>query len=194
MNVIISVVLLFLACTGFSQEWTEKQISEANTAVKITILSKIEKDIIKYINLTRLYPKQFVKNEIANYYGSSKYGEDLTNSTYKASLIKHLNTMQAVGILQFDIEAYENAKCLGKEQEKNGSIGHKRKKCKDGAYGECCSYGMDTGKDVIMQWLVDEKLQSVGHRLNCLNKSYTKIGVSVNPHKKWDVSSIADFY
>ncbi len=125
-----------------------------------------------------------IVNMSANYYRSLKYCEYLTNLTYRASLIKRLNNMQAINALPFDKDAYENAKCLGKEQEKNSLIGQKRTKCKDGSYTECCSYDMDNGKNVVMQWLVDEKLQSVGLRLNCLNKKYTKNRRKSNPAQK----------
>jgi uncharacterized protein YkwD len=51
---------------------------------------------------------------------------------------------------------------------------------------------MDTGKDIILQLLIDDDVPSLGHRINCLNKEYTKIGVSVQPHKKWDTCAVID--
>ena len=51
---------------------------------------------------------------------------------------------------------------------------------------------MHTGKDIVMQLLIDHDVPSLGHRINCLNKEYTKIGVSVQPHIKWDICAVID--
>ena len=53
-----------------------------------------------------------------------------------------------------------------------------RIKCNDGNYAECCSYGMHSAKDIVMQLLIDHDVPSLGHRENCLNNEYSKIGVS----------------
>jgi hypothetical protein len=51
---------------------------------------------------------------------------------------------------------------------------------------------MDTGKDIALQLLIDDEVPSLGHRINCLSKSYTKIGVSVNFPKKWGICAVID--
>ena len=40
--------------------------------------------------------------------------------------------------------------------------------------------------------IVDNDVPSLGHRINCLNKAYTKIGVSVQNHVKWDTCAVLD--
>ncbi len=196
MKKIITILGTILFLTNFSsikgQNWTNTQISEANTAKDIEYLTKVEKECVMYVNLCRLYPKEFLKNELLNYYGSEKYGGYLKDSKYRKSLIDLLNSMESIDALYFDIEAYNIAKCFAKEQGEAGTTGHTRINCKNGNYAECCSYGMHTGKDIVMQLLIDHDVPSLGHRINCLNKEYTKIGVSVQPHIKWDICAVID--
>jgi hypothetical protein len=54
---------------GISQNWTSEELEKANTAVNTYILSSEEKDVIKYINLARLYPQKFADLEVKDYYG-----------------------------------------------------------------------------------------------------------------------------
>lgn len=193
MKKLILFLFILISNIAFSQKWTAKQLAEANTAKDITTLSEIEKETIMYINLARLFPKDFVKYELAGYNALPKYKSDISKSTYKASLIKELNALKPLSALVFDKVPYENAKCLGKEQSKDGKTGHTRTTCKDARYAENVSYGMDNGKDVVMQWLIDEDLVSLDHRKNCLDNSHTKIGVSEHSHPKFATSSVADF-
>ncbi len=176
----------------FAQGWTATQVETANTAKDIAVLTKAEKDAIMYINLARLYPQHFAKYEVENYKGPSKYGDYLKNSPYIKSLLTDLKKATPAPAMFFDISAYENAKCFAIEQGLAGQEGHTRIKCEKGNYAECCSYGMETGLDIVMQWLIDHNVASLGHRINCLNKSYKKIGLSVQYHKKWGKVAVAD--
>ena len=53
------------------------QLAKANTAKDIELLTDMEKEVIMYINLCRLYPQEFLEYEVENYYGTSKYGNYL---------------------------------------------------------------------------------------------------------------------
>jgi uncharacterized protein YkwD len=196
MKKIITISCALLLLVQFSivnaQNWTTAQIEKANTAKNIEYLTTTEKECILYINLCRLYPKEFLKYEVVNYYGTEKYGDYVKNSSYRQSLMNLLNYMQPIEPLYFDNEAYKNAKCFAIEQGKAGTTGHTRIACKDGNYAECCSYGMDTGKDIVLQLLIDHDVPSLGHRINCLNKAYTKVGVSVQKHINTDTCAVID--
>jgi hypothetical protein len=193
MKLLIPIITLMLT-TGIvnAQTWTNEQLDNANTAKDIEYISNAERDAIMYINLARLYPKDFAKYEVENYYGPERFGNYLENSPYRKSLISTLNTMTPVKALQFDQTLYEYAKCFAKEQGEEGSTGHVRKTCADGNFAECCSYGMETGKDIALQWLIDHDVTSLGHRENCLNNEYTKIGLSCYTHAEYDFCCVAD--
>jgi hypothetical protein len=192
-KVVILIAVFFFIANGYSQSWTNEQLEKANTAKDIEYLSQPERDAIMYINLARLYPKQFAQTEVKDYYGPEKYGEYLKKSDYRKSLLSTLDTLKPRNILTFDKALYESAKCFSKESGDEGKVGHERKICpKDTYYAECCSYGMETGLDIALQWLIDHDVASLGHRINCLNSAYTKIGLSIHAHKKYDVCAVAD--
>jgi hypothetical protein len=176
----------------FCQAWTRAQLDSANTAKEADHLTAAEKEAIQYINLARLYPQMFVSNELENYTGPSRYGEYLKNSSYKKSLIREMSVMKPVGALMYDKAMYELASCFAAEIGKAGLVTHKRKKCPDGYLAECCSFGMDTGKDIAMQWLIDDKSPGLGHRINCLNQAYSLVGIAVHDHKAYSTCAVAD--
>jgi len=184
--------LLFAAGISFCQGWTQTQLDSANTAKGSDNLTTVEKEAIQYINLARLYPQLFVSNELENYTGPSRYGDYLKNSSYKKSLIREMSVMKPVGALMYDKAMYELATCFAGEIGKAGLVTHKRKKCPYGYMAECCSFGMDTGKDIAMQWLIDDKSPGLGHRINCLNKEYSLVGIAVQDHKVYSKCAVAD--
>jgi len=178
---------------SFAQTWTTTQLTNANTAKEITYLTNVEKECIMYINLCRMYPKEFIKNELLNYFGNERYGDYIKNSVYRTSLITFLRTMPAVNPLYFDQDLYKNAACFAKEQGIAGTTGHKRIKCQSHTFSaECCSYGMDTGKDIAMQLLIDHQVSSLGHRKICLSDNYSIVGISVQTHKQWGFCAVLD--
>ncbi|MGC4036308.1 MAG: hypothetical protein QM764_10115 [Chitinophagaceae bacterium] len=189
---VLSVSLLLLMFNSFCQTWTEAQLDSADTAKDIEDVSDVEKDAILYINLARLFPQQFEKYEVEDYSGPAKYGDYLKNSSYRKSLIKELKSRKPVKALHFNQGMYDYAKCFAKETGDAGAVTHKRKKCADGNFAECCSYGMETGRDIALQWLIDDKIADLGHRINCLNKDYTMIGVAWHSHKKYTYCAVAD--
>ena len=176
-----------------AQQWSIEQLEQANTAKDVAYLTQAERDAIMYINLARLFPQQFAQLEVEKYYGPPKYGYYLKKSKYKESLIKDLKMRKPVHVLVFDETLYLNAKCFAEESGKKGIVGHKREDCPKGNYAECCSYGMETGKDIALQWLIDHDVSSLGHRKICLNATYYKIGLSIHPHIKWDICAVAEF-
>jgi uncharacterized protein YkwD len=185
-------ILMAVTFTVKGQEWTAAQKTKANTASTVAILSPIEKGIIMYINLVRLYPKQFMNQEVKNYNGTFGQPDLVKNSPYKKSLIKQLETMQAVNALVFDKELYDNAKCLAQEQNKSGNVGHQREKCADKRCYECVMYGDLSAREIVLLWLIDDNEKSLGHRLNILQKSITKAGICEYAHKKHGRCAVLD--
>lgn len=176
------------------QAFTAIQLDSANTAKANTILSTEEKNVIKLINLARMYPKQFAKNYVA------KYDEKKTGFDYgpayakdKASLIATLNETKPMKPLIFDNEMYELAKCWCLESGKSGAVGHTRKTCKSGYNGECCSYGFNGALDIVMQLMIDYNVPGYGHRKIILTPYYSKIGIKNGIHKTYSFCSVIDF-
>ena len=146
-----------------------------------------------YINLARLYPKLFVKYELSDNNESTENNNYITDNDYKKSLVKDLNTMEPAIALLFDKDVYESAKCFAIESGIAGIVSHKRINCKRYGHSECCSYGLSSGKEIALQWLVDDGISSLGHRKICLDKESYNIGLNIQPHKSYGVCAVADF-
>jgi len=193
MKTITFLFLCLASFTSYSQLWTKTQLDAANTAKDIRYLTEPEKNAIQYINLARLYPQLFIRNELNSYNGAAGFHENLQRSSYKKSLLKELKKRGPVSAFQFDKTMYGYAKCFAKESGEAGWVTHQRKSCPYGYLAECCSYGVGTGKDIAMQWLIDDGVPGVAHRVNCLNPDYSVIGLAVYKHKKYKICAVADF-
>ena len=187
----ILLVLLFVPFIAFGQKWSSTQINQANQGKHVNYLTDIEKETILYINLARLYPKDFVKNELKEYSGPAGY-ISIEKSPYKKSLIKHLESASSVHALHFDELLYLSAKCFAEEQGRLGKTGHDSVNCKENNTAECISYGMRTGKEIAMQLLIDHNVSSLGHRKICLDSEYNKIGLSVSSHTKHETCAVIE--
>ncbi|GAB3538198.1 hypothetical protein GCM10027443_32650 [Pontibacter brevis] len=173
-------------------KWSAEELAAANTGRDADYLNDVEKETLFYLNLARLYPQKFVKLEVVEYMGTHKYGAYLKRSPYKQSLIKEMNSMQAMEALMPDKVLTEAAKCFAKESGMLGKTGHHRDRCQKVNYAECCSYGMDNGKDVVLQLLIDHGVPSLGHRRICFNPGYSKAGLGFYLHTKWDECLVLD--
>lgn len=179
----------FLADFSFAQVWTTQEFETANTAKDVEDLTSEEKEVIRYINLARLYPKKFAQIEIVK----TNSDFEITNDQNLKSLIITLKRMKPVGALYFNESMYQLAKCFAQESGESGYVGHYRKTCKKGYDAECCSYGCETGRQIVLQLLIDKGVPSLGHRIICLDKSMEKIGVNIQTHAKYYNCCVLDF-
>jgi len=190
----ILIGLLICSFTSLKQneDYTDNEKKNANTATNTEFMSSIEKEVIYLINLCRINPKKFldVFVENSNYIKENTYFIN-KSPKYLSSLKSTLKALKPMNALNPDKELYEMALCLAKQQEKTGDIGHNRKKCPIGYYGECCSYGMKDAEGIVMQLLVDLDVPSLGHRKILLG-DYSLIGVSIKGHKKYDNCAVLD--
>jgi uncharacterized protein YkwD len=192
MNRLFLIAIIFLFANNcLAQQWTEQEFEAANTARDIQSLTDEEKEVIRYINLARLYPKKFAVLEIES------HKDDYSNSqvSYVNSLLNTLKNKKAVDALIFDESMYQLAKCFAIESGQSGYVGHGRKSCKKGYDAECCSYGTYDyiGRYVAIQLLIDEGVPSLGHRKACLDKSMEKVGLNIQPHASYDYCCVLDF-
>jgi uncharacterized protein YkwD len=45
----------------------------------------------------------------------------------------------------------------------------------------------------VLQLLIDEGIEDLGHRNNILNPRFNSIGVSIKPHKSYDYNCVMSF-
>lgn len=172
--------------------WTANELSQANTAYGCDYMSNIEKDVLKYINLARMYPKKFADLEVKPFLHPQGYGVHSTFPQYKQSLLNHLYSMEPMQALRPDYKYYQLAYCWAEESSRLGVRGHQRVNCPKGDNAECCAYGVYTAIDIVLQWLIDDPVPSLGHRKICLNSKYMVAGVAFMRHPTEDHVTVLD--
>lgn len=190
MRVCFILCFLLFSSTIFSQkkEWKNEQISAADINRNVQQLTEEEKNVLLYMNLARLFPKDYISIEL---YEEQKKGNKL--NTFERSLIQTMNNMKPVGVLTFDESMLQLAQCFAEEQGHTGKVGHERKKCPGGYRAECCDYGFDTGREIVKRLLIDFQVTSLGHRKIMLSPWYSKAGVSIGEHSKHKYLAVIDF-
>jgi uncharacterized protein YkwD len=190
----LTLLILFIASISNAQKWTKAQLDLANTAKNITYLTKVEKEAILYINLCRLFPKEFAQNEVIDYFLDPTLDDSTLSefASYKKTLINDLVKRKPCKALTFDKVLYSDAKCYANEISVVDREGHDRVICKKSNYAECISFGQQTGKKIALQLLIDAGVESLGHRNICLDKAYKKIGLCSTSHFRWKCCAVVE--
>ena len=168
-------------------------LQKACTAMEAKYLSETEQDIIHIINIMRLDPPGFIEKVVKSYPELVNEPE-MRNSTYYKSLLQDLAAARPMQPLIPDEPLFKSARCHAVQSGQTGYVGHGRSKpCNESMNfeGECCQYGVKNALGVVMELLIDEGIQSLGHR-KILMGNYTHIGVAMRPHKTYSVNTVLD--
>lgn len=93
---------------------------------------------------------------------------------------------------------------LVQDQAKSGHTGHGSGKLRmververhvkwSGSIAENISYGPDSGRDVVLQLIVDDGVPGRGHRANIFSHDFRLAGVACGPHPGFKTSCTIDF-
>lgn len=145
-----------------------------------------------YANLARLYPQKYLLVEFADIY-SGKTAIPSQSDYYLVGVIAELRERTSCNALEPNYQMYQEALCWAEESGSKGITGHNRISCSKSFYGECCSYGKETGRAVIKSLLIDNNVPSLGHREIVLSSSFTSIGVAQARHSKYRICTVLDF-
>ncbi|MCS7004487.1 MAG: CAP domain-containing protein [Cytophagales bacterium] len=182
---------------GFSDE----EMNQAYFILeKATYLSEEEKKVIYFCNLARLNGKVFADAIVKPY--AEKY--PTSNSAYVKSLIADLLKTGTLAVYRPSESLSKAAKYHAEDMGKNGLIGHKSSNGKSfferislfhrgNMSAENCSYGVYDPMEIVVYLLIDEGIESKGHRNNILNRNYSFIGVGIAPHSVYGTNCVMDF-
>ena len=194
----IFLMILILPFATWGQDlalhWDDSVLEKANTAKEVDYLTPEEKKVIQLTNLTRLDGPHFVETILLPYLEGEKH------TRYTRSLVRDLKTLKDLELLYPAIELFEIARDHAINSGKRGTTGHqqfeKRYGPMLGAYSEVaenCAYGYENASDILIRLLIDEGIPDLGHRKNLLNPGTNKIGLSIQPHKKYRYNCVMSF-
>lgn len=178
----------------------------ANTAEKANYLTDEEKKTIMLVNLARLDGKKYLQTYFQEYTKSTAYEKMRSSKNkYTVSLKADLDKVKNLPMLLPDEGLYKAAKYHAKDSGKNGLVGHTSsngnimsKRVPKYVQGwnriaENCSYGYDTGVNIVGQLLEDDNVPTLGHRKSILHPELEFIGVAIAPHSKYRFNCVMDF-
>jgi hypothetical protein len=180
--------------SDYSSAWNNVKYLSCNTAANVGYMNAEEKEVVYILNMALMSPALFANTVVKQYPGKSGEGY-LVNSDYYKSLMPVLLKLIPPRLLIPDSLCYESAKCHAIATGKKGIVSHNRtEECQTKQYyqGECCDYGHNKPLDIVMAFLIDDRVPSLGHRKICLD-SYNKLGVSIQPHLNYGYTSVLDF-
>lgn len=168
-----------------AQTWSSEQWMLANTISTEESIGKVEHDALIYLNLARLFPKEFAQIELADFPVT-----DVNANSLKGTL-KRMKPQPAI---IWNTQLEKLADCFVNEQGATRKVGHKRMRCPAGFNAECISYGMSTGRDIILQLLIDYGNPDFGHRKICLSFQFHEVGIKSGSHVLNETMAVLDFY
>jgi uncharacterized protein YkwD len=182
-------------------------IAKLDTAKDADYLTGIEKDVILEMNKVRSDPKKYAELYIQpelKYYNGNNYSKPrqitiVTQEGKKAveGCITALSKAKGVPILSPELGLSLGAKDHATDQGKTGQTGHNgsdkstpftRIQRYGKGYttaGENLAYGPTTGRDIVVQLLIDDGVPSRGHRTNIMNSGFTQTGVAFGTHPQY---------
>jgi uncharacterized protein YkwD len=196
-------------------------ITALDTAAEMDYLSPAEKDVILEMNKVRADPKKYAELYIkpmlqynwGGPFGVNSYlapGETVYTSTNEGkngvqSCINDLSRRQSMSPLLPARGLFLAAKDHANDTGPKGITGHtgsdgssmgqriNRYGKWDGSTGENISYGHNSGRDIVVQLLIDDGVSNRGHRNNILNKSFKYAGAAIGSHSNFTYLCVIDY-
>lgn len=204
-KVLLAICLLTTVAVSNAQivrdsRWDAEVFDRANTAKDVSYLSDDEKSVICLCNLARLNGTLFANTYLRDY-----VAEKSLKSEYVHTLIKDLQNVRDLPMLIPDLGLCTAAANHASDIGSTGRTGHKSSDGKDlvkrfekyfakGTVSENCSYGKAAPLDIVMQLLIDDGVESLGHRNVMLSEQYGAVGVSIAKHTVFNYNCVLDFY
>jgi hypothetical protein len=196
-------------------------ISALDTAAKTDYLSPVEKDVILEMNKARNNPKKYAELYIkpmleynwGGPFGANSYlapGATIYISTQEGrngiqSCIDDLSRRQGMSSLLPTKGLFLAAKDHADDTGPRGITGHtgsdgssmdqriSRYGKWGGGAGENISYGYNTGREIVVQLLVDDGVPNRGHRDNLFTKDFKYVGGAMGGHSQFTYLCVIDY-
>ena len=171
--------------------------SDSSTVTDYT-LSELELEIIQEINFARTEPKKYVTQRLSIVDTSKK------SESYIAALDEVVDKMSRMNAPLPALTTADGLnKCAKEWVNISGPVsyvGHEsnmakrfQKYCTYMSLGENCSYGYSTAIDIVREFLIDDGVETRGHRNNILSSAFTHVGTATGTHKKYKTMCCVEF-
>lgn len=159
------------------------------------------KEVLTLLNAARSNPQDFISTYVRPYLKAN----NLENNAYAKSLIADLSKTKSMDPFNLSQALTKTATDHAKDMGFSGATGHNstdgtsfdtrlRKNAKAaGLIGENCDYGDEAALDIVMHLLIDDGVESVGHRKNILEPNFKFIGIGIEKHKTYNTNCVMDF-
>lgn len=213
--VLLGITALFMIVVPTTSADPGWDMETLDTARDVLYLSDVEKDVILELNKVRSNPGLYAQTYLVprRKYYNGRYFERpgairlITREGIRAleECISVLDRAAPVGLLGTRRGLSKSAADHASDQSGSGRTGHTgsdrstmRQRIErygnwDIRIGENISYGPGTGREIVVQLLVDDGVSSRGHRKNIMNPAFTLVGVGVDTHPKYNHVCVMDF-
>jgi uncharacterized protein YkwD len=169
-------------------------IADLDTARTVDYLSDLEKDIVLEMNMARSDPRKYAEMYINPGQGAFAKDcyEELRNSESRPVLLPKKGLSQAAKDHVVDTGPQGITGHTGTDGSSMSERLNRYGTWKGGC-SENCSYGHNTARGIVLQLLIDDGVESRGHRKNIMNKSSKYVGVAAGSHAKYRSMCVQDF-
>lgn len=184
-----------------NQDADKWDIAKLDTARNVDYLSTIEKDVILEMNKARsnpaLYAELYITPRTKKFDGKIYNDSIVTNEgiTVVNECISYMKKSKALPVLNPEKGLSLAAQYHSSTQGETNQTGHTGVDGSDpfsrikkyGTFktaGENIDYGAKSGRDIVVQLLIDDGVSSRGHRKNIMNKDFSSTGVGYTKKHK----------
>ena len=194
-----------------NQDADKWDIAKLDTARSLDYLSTVEKDVVLEMNKARsnpsLYAELYIAPRAKKFDGKLYNGSLLTSegAAVVNECVSYMKKLQPLSVfapekgLSLAAQQHSSTQCETAQTGHTGVDGSTpfTRIEKYGSYrtaGENISYGSKSGRDIVVQFLVDDGVSNRGHRKNILNKDFSSTGVGyANKHKAYGSVCVITF-
>lgn len=210
-----TLFLIFLNLVNITFANDPNSASSLNTAANASYLSPLEKEIVYEINLFRSNPAQYAekyisplttryKNKILSYPGDIPI-KTVEGVSALHECVHELKKMKPLPLVFPDDKLTRAANDHVADQSQTGKTGHvggdnsnlrariERHGKWEKQIAENIAYGNTSARQVIVFLLIDDNVQSRGHRKTFLNPNLKMVGISCGKHPEYQTMCVMDF-
>ncbi len=180
---------------------------------KTVYLSELERDVVAELNLARMQPKKYAEFLVS-------YAQHFVGKEIRESGQTNLMTREGISAVNEAIRFLRNQKPLSpltaskgmsraaadmvRMQEPSTKIGHKgsdgstfaERISRYGTWNGSCSenidYGNNTARRIVMALIVDDGVNSRGHRKSVFEPGFKRVGVAFGGHKAYNYMCVVE--